>query len=204
MKNKLTESEINKIKVQYKPGTKIRLLEDMKEELYHPINAGEIGIVNHVDSMGTIHVNWENGSGLGLIPGVDKFEMVEKIKVIMVEVNKEPYVKEIYNTLKDQQNLVGGYIDRVSTFFSEQNSYDFVFNDEGKIIGLPLNRYIFEKKDAIAGNFMVMKVDEEKGEYITINDDEVNFLINKVKEECPPFNIVEYLINNKEEEEIER
>lgn len=199
----MSQKEIEKLKDKYKPGIKIKLLKEMVDE-DHSVDVGEIGVVDFVDDIGTIHVRWESGSGLGLIPNVDEFEIVEKIKVIMVEVGKEPYVKEIYNTLKDMQEMVGGLIDRVPTFFSEEKSYDFVFNDEGKMIGLPLNRYIFEKKDAIAGDFMVIKDDDSIGEYITIDDDEIDFLLNQVKEKCPEFNMFEYLMNQREEEEIER
>lgn len=199
----MSQKEIDQLKDKYKTGVKIKLLKRMVDEKYS-VEVGEIGIVDHVDDIGTIHVRWESGSGLGLIPNVDEFEIVDKIKVIVVEVGKEPYVKEIYNTLKDMQEMVGGLIDRVPTFFSEENSYDFVFNDEGKMMGLPLNRYIFEKKDAIAGNFMVVKGDDSIGEYINIEDEEIDFLLNQIKEKCPKFDMFEYLKNQREEEEIER
>lgn len=32
------------------------------------------GIINFVDDIGTVFVNWENGSTLGLIPGIDKWK----------------------------------------------------------------------------------------------------------------------------------
>lgn len=34
---------------------------------------GTKGEVWHVDDRGQLHVRWENGSGLALIPGIDKF-----------------------------------------------------------------------------------------------------------------------------------
>lgn len=37
---------------------------------------GTKGIVKNVDDMGTIHVNWENGSSLGLISGEDKYAII--------------------------------------------------------------------------------------------------------------------------------
>ncbi len=42
----------------------------------YAVPAGTCGIVYHIDDMGTIHVRWNNGSGLGLIPGVDEFEIL--------------------------------------------------------------------------------------------------------------------------------
>lgn len=37
---------------------------------------GTHGKVVYVDDAGQIHVKWENGSSLALIPGVDKFKVV--------------------------------------------------------------------------------------------------------------------------------
>lgn len=40
------------------------------------VSAGTCGTVYHIDDLGTIHVSWESGSSLGLIPGIDKFEIL--------------------------------------------------------------------------------------------------------------------------------
>ena len=42
------------------------------------IPAGMTGTVTFIDDSGTVHVRWENGSGLGLIPGVDRFHKIEQ------------------------------------------------------------------------------------------------------------------------------
>lgn len=42
------------------------------------IPAGTRGTVYHIDGMGTIHVRWDNGSGLGLIPGVDQYKVIKE------------------------------------------------------------------------------------------------------------------------------
>jgi len=36
---------------------------------------GDTGTIRTVDGMGTRHVDWDNGSSLGLIPGEDKWEV---------------------------------------------------------------------------------------------------------------------------------
>lgn len=77
----LTNDDIQIIKETYPQGTKIMLLNDMQEEKY-PVKAGTIGIVDHVDDIGTIHMKWENGRSLGLIPNLDKFEIVSTPKVL--------------------------------------------------------------------------------------------------------------------------
>ena len=38
-----------------------------------PVPPGTHGTVEHVDDAGQIHVRWDTGSGLALVPGVDKF-----------------------------------------------------------------------------------------------------------------------------------
>lgn len=39
---------------------------------------GTIGEVIYIDDMGTIHVNWENGSSLGLVPRADAWEIIKE------------------------------------------------------------------------------------------------------------------------------
>lgn len=41
-----------------------------------PIKEGEEGTVELVDDMGTIHVNWDNGRHIGLVPEEDRYELV--------------------------------------------------------------------------------------------------------------------------------
>ena len=37
------------------------------------LEPGSVGKVHFVDDSGTVHVSWEDGSQLGLIPGIDQF-----------------------------------------------------------------------------------------------------------------------------------
>lgn len=67
------------LKEKYPKGTKIKCIS--MDDPYHPVPAGTIGIVDHIDDAGTIHMKWENGSSLGLIEGQDQFEVIKpKIK----------------------------------------------------------------------------------------------------------------------------
>ena len=54
-------------------GSKIKLI-CMKNEPQMP--SGLIGIVDFIDDAKQIHVLWENGSSLALIPEIDKFEIL--------------------------------------------------------------------------------------------------------------------------------
>lgn len=57
-----------------RPGCRIRLLDDSDTE--PGLKAGMEGEVVLVDALGTIHVTWDNGSCLGLIPGVDSYRVI--------------------------------------------------------------------------------------------------------------------------------
>ena len=54
-------------------GTRVKLIS--MDDTQAPPN-GTMGSVINVDDIGTIHVAWDNGSSLGLIPGVDMFVVI--------------------------------------------------------------------------------------------------------------------------------
>jgi len=43
---------------------------------YTNLVPNDSGTINYVDDAGTIFVDWDNGSRLGLIPGIDFFEVM--------------------------------------------------------------------------------------------------------------------------------
>lgn len=67
--------KIERIKKQYPVGTVVKCI-NMEDD--HAIPPGTNGVVQYVDDIGQLHVNWENGSTLALIIGVDEFEIVEQ------------------------------------------------------------------------------------------------------------------------------
>jgi hypothetical protein len=44
---------------------------------YTELKPGDQGTVDFVDDTGTIHVSWDNGSQLGLVPGEDQYKLLE-------------------------------------------------------------------------------------------------------------------------------
>ena len=44
---------------------------------YTTLKPGDRGTVDFVDDLGTIHITWDNGSKLGLIPGEDHYKLLE-------------------------------------------------------------------------------------------------------------------------------
>ena len=67
----ITNSELNVLRKQFPTGYKVRLIK--MNDLFAP-QVGTIGVVKYVDDIGTIHVKWENGSGLGVVYGKDVIE----------------------------------------------------------------------------------------------------------------------------------
>jgi len=73
MNNFPSRETINKIRSEYPAGTRIKLIQ--MNDPYSKLTLGDKGTVDHVDDIGTIHVKWDSGSGLGLIYGEDRFEV---------------------------------------------------------------------------------------------------------------------------------
>ena len=66
---------VERIRKRYPAGTRIELIQ-MNDEPF-PIPPGTQGSVDFVDDGATIHMVWDNGSGLGLVSGVDDFKIIE-------------------------------------------------------------------------------------------------------------------------------
>lgn len=62
----------------YPEGTRIELIAMNMEK--QPVDAGTKGTVSGIDDIGTLHVNWDNGSTLGIIIGVDDFRTINDDK----------------------------------------------------------------------------------------------------------------------------
>jgi|GEM_PF-584036 len=66
------KNALKRLEELYPVGTTLRLIhmEDVR-----PVPPGTLGVVEYIDDAGQIHVRWENGSGLALVPGEDVFEV---------------------------------------------------------------------------------------------------------------------------------
>lgn len=73
-----SESYLEQLRKKYPVGTKLQLI-SMRNETY-PVLPGTVGEVTHIDDAGSIHMRWENGSSLALIPEIDSFQTVSEAK----------------------------------------------------------------------------------------------------------------------------
>ena len=82
----MTRAErVEKLRKQYIPGMRLQL-HDMEDAQAPAI--GTCGTVVGVDDVGQIMVEWDTGSSLSLIPGIDDFEVVsEKITALKASIS---------------------------------------------------------------------------------------------------------------------
>lgn len=71
--------EAARYKEMYPKGTRV-VLEHM-DDPYPTVPPGTRGTVQNVDSIGQIHVHWDNGSGLALVPQVDSFRKMTEEEI---------------------------------------------------------------------------------------------------------------------------
>lgn len=64
-------------KQHYPKGTRIELIS--MNDPFAPVPSGTKGTVECVDDMGQIHMKWDNGRTLALIPGEDSFRKIEEV-----------------------------------------------------------------------------------------------------------------------------
>ena len=95
---------------------------------------------------------------------VGEHELSEKkmLDVLLVKPNEHPQNISIGAELKDLQEAVGGSIGASYPF---EDPVAIVYNDDGKLMGLPLNRALWDEDglmyDVIAGTFLVVGLGEE-------------------------------------------
>ena len=84
------------------------------------------------------------------------------LSVLKIAPGQYPQQVEIDNNLKALQQAVGGSIGASYPF---EDPVAIVYNDDGKLMGLPLNRALRDENgemyDAVAGTFLVVGLGEE-------------------------------------------
>lgn len=87
------------------------------------------------------------------------------MKVLIVEPGQYPHKAEISGDLKSMQEIVGGLMQAV---YPWEDRAALVCNDEGKLMGLPLNRSL-EDYDIIAGTFFICGLGKDDFTSLTEN-----------------------------------
>lgn len=100
---------VNFIKERYPSGTRIRL--NSMEDPYAPIAPGTEGVVDFVDDIGTIHIKWNNGRSLGIVPGEDSFSVLPpKLTTLKlyIPLTAELYERSEYGDLESESTELDG------------------------------------------------------------------------------------------------
>lgn len=95
------------------------------------------------------------------------------MKVLLITPGAAPQVLEIEHSLKNMQELVGGTIEAIYPF---EDTVALVCNDEGKLLGLPLNRAVRDPAtgqilDIIAGTFFICGLSED--DFASLSDEQI-------------------------------
>ena len=69
----VTQKQVERLRQEYPKGTRLQVtfMDDP-----HGVPSGTVGEVDFIDDAGQIHMKWETGSCLALIPGVDRFQRI--------------------------------------------------------------------------------------------------------------------------------
>lgn len=65
---------VARLKEQYPRGTRVELV--YMNDSYTKLKEGAKGSVAYVDDAGTVHINWDCGSSLGVVYGVDIIRLI--------------------------------------------------------------------------------------------------------------------------------
>ena len=84
----------------------------------------------------------------------------QRIKVLALLPMELPKEIELDNTLETMQKFVGGLIECI-TLSDTGSAVTLVCNDEGKLLGLPLNRPLWDGADVLSGPGFLAGCDNE-------------------------------------------
>ena len=95
------------------------------------------------------------------------------MRILLIAPGTKPRVVNIEHTLAAMQELVGGTIQAIYPF---ADKVALVCNDEGKLLGLPMNRAVRDPAtgqilDIIAGSFFICGLGKE--DFASLTDEQV-------------------------------
>lgn len=65
-----SQKTVERVRKMYPKGTRVELVQ--MDDPYSRLQPGDRGTVRFVDDTATVFVDWDSGSGLGIVYGVDR------------------------------------------------------------------------------------------------------------------------------------
>ena len=100
------------------------------------------------------------------------------MRVLVVEPNREPRVAEIEDTLKANQDIVGGLIEMACPP-SHFDDAVIICNEEGKNRGLLPNRLLYLRSgkpyDIVFGTFFICRAPMDSEDFQSLTDKQIDF-----------------------------
>lgn len=98
------------LREQYPKGSRIRLIEMADDP--HPLPEGSMGTLDHIDDAGQFHINWDNGRGLALVIGEDRFSVHPPEPTILklyMPLTADFYSQDEWGDLPEEGEMWDGY-----------------------------------------------------------------------------------------------
>ena len=96
------------------------------------------------------------------------------MRILVIEPEHRPEVKEIDGSLKSMQEIVGGYVQAMYPF---DDPVALVTNEEGKLLNLPVNRGLRDKTgqiyDIVCGTFFICGAPADCDHFISLSPEQI-------------------------------
>ena len=96
------------------------------------------------------------------------------MRVLVVEPEQRPEVKEIDGSLKTMQGIVGSFIQAIYPF---DDFVALVANDDGKFMNLPANRGLRDKNgkiyDIVCGTFFLCGAPADSDHFVSLTPEQI-------------------------------
>ena len=94
--------------------------------------------------------------------------------ILVIKPMQTPKVKEIESSLESMQKEVGGYIQAIYPF---EDSVALICNEEGKLLGLPLNRALRDESgeiyDIVCGTFFLCSAPPDEENFSSLSNEQI-------------------------------